>query len=405
MPAGPPVTVTFLRWSLLRAVFHRGYVLASSLYFVVTAHLAGSQLLVLATVMSITLLVSDIPAGVWSDGFSRKWPLVIGHALLAAGMVLTGLVTTFALLIVTQILWGLGWAFSTGADVAWVTDEFDRPDLIAQLLTARARWELMGGGIGMIAFGVLGWATSLGTAIVISGIAMAAVGLYVAFRFAEDKFAPLIRSRWMGAISIFNRGLRLSRGDRQVWWVLVATFVVNAAAMISWVFPRQLVDKGFPSNPVLWYTGLGVLSFGVGVLALQLVEARIHRVGVARWAYALACLAGVMGLLVLAFAPNALIASIGIMVASGVCFTVTRTVSVIWVNSRTPSEIRTTMHSFLSQAESLGEVIGGAALAGLARLSGNVPTIVASAALVGVAGVVVLRSRSDRLPRSPATGR
>jgi hypothetical protein len=38
--------------------------------------LSGYQLLVPATVMSITLVVSDISFGVWSDAFSRKWPLV-----------------------------------------------------------------------------------------------------------------------------------------------------------------------------------------------------------------------------------------------------------------------------------------------------------------------------------------
>src|SRR6266852_4034345 len=92
------VTTTFLRWTFLRAVFHRGYVLASSLYFVVDAHLSASQLVLLGTVVSVTLVLSDIPAGAWSDAFSRKWPLVIGHGFLAAGMVLTGVVTAFPLL-------------------------------------------------------------------------------------------------------------------------------------------------------------------------------------------------------------------------------------------------------------------------------------------------------------------
>ena len=165
------ITAMFLRWTFSRAMFHRGYVLTSGLYFVLDAHLSAYQLLVLATVMSMTLFLSDVPFGVWSDAFSRKWPLVIGHGFLAAGMVMTGLVTAFPLLVTSQVLWGLGWAFSTGADVAWVTDEFDRPGLIARLLTARARWDLMGGAIGMVAFGLLGWALGLGTAIVVSGAA------------------------------------------------------------------------------------------------------------------------------------------------------------------------------------------------------------------------------------------
>jgi hypothetical protein len=82
----PDIAATFLRWTFLRAVFHRGYVLTSALYFVVHDRLSASQLLFLGTVFAVTLTLSDIPAGVWSDAFSRKWPLVIGHGLLAAGM-------------------------------------------------------------------------------------------------------------------------------------------------------------------------------------------------------------------------------------------------------------------------------------------------------------------------------
>jgi MFS family permease len=390
------VAAMFLRWTLARAVFHRGYVLTSGLYFVLDAHLSAYQLLALATVMSITLLLSDIPFGVWSDAFSRKWPLVIGHGFLAAGMVMTGLVTSFPLLVATQVLWGLGWAFSTGADVAWVTDEFDRPGLIAGVLTARARWDLVGGALGMGAFGLFGWCVGLGTAIVVSGAAMALVGLFVAVRFVEDNFTPARVQRWKNSVLIFRRGLRLSRRDNEVLLVLIATMIINGAAMVSWVFPRQLVDQGFPSNPVLWYTALGILSLGVGILALHIVEARIEGVGVARRTYALSCFIGLLGLVILAYAPNAVIGSAGVLLVSGISFNVTRTVSVIWVNRRTPSDIRATMHSFLSQAESVGEIVGGVSLAGLAAASGIVSTIVASAALLGVAGTLVARSNADR---------
>jgi hypothetical protein len=44
---------------------------------------------------------------------------------------MTGLVTGFLLLVVTQVLWGVGWAFLTGADVEWITDELDHPPWIA----------------------------------------------------------------------------------------------------------------------------------------------------------------------------------------------------------------------------------------------------------------------------------
>ena len=261
----PRTATTFLRWTFMRAAFHRGYVLVSSLYFVVTAHLSAFQLLVLGAAMAVTMVLSDVPIGVLSDAFSRKWPLVIGHGLMAAGMVMTGLVTAYPLILVTQVLWGLGWACSSGADVAWVTDELDRPDRIARVLTARARWDLLGGVTGLVAFAALGRAAGLATAIVVSGAAMAVLGSFVAVRFTEEKFVPAHERRWSASLSIFRRGLALASRDREILLVLTATLVLNGAGVVTWLFPKQLVDLGFPDDPLLWYTALGILSSAVGV--------------------------------------------------------------------------------------------------------------------------------------------
>jgi MFS family permease len=396
------VATTFLRWTFMRAVFHRGYVLVSSLYFVINAHLTASQLILLGTAVSTTLLLSDIPTGVWSDTISRKWPLVFGHVFLAAGMVMTGVVTTFPLLLVTQVLWGLGWGMSSGADVAWVTDELDRPDRIDRVLTARARWDLIGSAAGIVGFGLLGWATSLAIAVVVSGVAMALVGLFVAVRFAEGNFIPMGGRRWKTSVENFRKGVSLARHDNEILLVLGATLLINAAAKVTWIFPKQLLNLGFPNDPVLWYTALMVVAFAMGATALRLVEQRIHGVGVARRTYALACLVGVVGLIVLAYAANAVLGSVGVLLAYGISFSVTRAVSVVWVNRRATSDVRATAHSFLGQAEYVGEVIAGFVLAVVAQAAGITATLVTSAVLIACAGVIVARARADREPPTPA---
>jgi MFS family permease len=393
---GRDVATTFLLWTYLRAVFHRGYVLASGLYFVVEAHLSASQIVFLGTVMSITLVLTDIPTGVWADALGRKWPLVIGHLSLAAGMAMTGMVTAFPLIVVTQALWGLGWAFLTGADVAWVTDELNQPQRIARVLTASARWELAGGVTGMVAFGVLSWATSLATAIVVSGVGMAVLGLFVAVRFIERNFIPTHENRWSTSLSIFQLGVSLLRRDHEILLVCVATMILNGAAVVAWLFPRQLVNLGFPSDPVLWYTAVGICSSVVGVVALHIVQARIDGVGVARHMYALTCFIGVLGLLVLAEAPDAIIGSAGVLLVNGIAFNVTRTVSVIWVNRRTTSDVRATVRSFLSQAESIGEICGGFMLAIIAGAAGISIALITSAALIAFTGALVALSAADR---------
>jgi MFS family permease len=385
----PGVATAFLRWTYARAVFHRGYVLTSGIYFVVNARLSTSQIIGLGTVMAVTLSLSDIPAGAWSDTFSRKWPLVVGHGFLAAGMVMTGLVTAYPLILCTQVLWALGWACSGGADVAWVTDELGRPGQIARVLTARARWDLAGGGTGVIAFGLLGWAAGLPAAIVASGAAMALLGVFVAVRFPEDNFTPVQVRRWTATLRVLKRGVALARRDREILLVLAATMAVNGADMISWLFARRLVDLGLPGDPVISYAAIGILSSAAGVIALRLVEARIERAAAARRAYVVGCLVGAAGLVMLALAPDVIVGGFGLLLASGVAFSVTRAVSVIWVNRRTPSEIRATIHSFLSQAETVGEVVGGLALVVTAQAAGLSAAFIASAVLIACVGALV----------------
>ena len=390
------VVKTFLRWTYLRAVFHRGYVLTPGLYFVVDAHLSASQIVLLGTVVSATLALADIPTGVWADAIGRKWPLVIGHLFLAAGMVMTGLVTAFPLILVTQVLWGSGWTFLTGADVAWITDELEQPQRIARVLTTSARRDLAGGATGMVVFGVLGWATSLATAIVVSGASMAALGLFVAARFTERNFRPTREQRWSASLSIFRLGVSLARRDHEVLLVFVATMLINGAALVGWLFPRQLVNLGFPSDPVLWYTAFGICSSAAGFVALRIVEAGLDGVGVARRVYALTCFIGMLGLVVLAVAPDAFIGGAGVLLVSGIAFNVTRTISVIWVNRRTHSSVRATVRSFLDQAESIGEICGGFALAVLVQAAGISITLLISAALIAFTGAMVARSGADR---------
>jgi hypothetical protein len=385
----PGVAAAFLRWTCARAVFHRGYVLTSGLYFVVNARLSASQIVGLGTVMAVTLTLSDIPAGAWSDTFSRKWPLVVGHGCLAAGMVMTGLVTAYPLILSTQVLWGLGWAFSGGADVAWLTDELGQPGRIARVLAARARWDLTGGGTGVTAFGLLGWAAGLPAAIVASGLAMALLGVFVAVTFPEDNFTPVRVRRWAAALQALRRGIALARRDREILLVLAATMAVNGADMISWLFARRLVDLGLPGDPVVSYAAVGILSSAAGVIALRLVEARIEGTGAARRAYSVGCLVGAGGLVMLALAPDVIVGGIGLLLASGVAFSMTRVVSVIWVNGRTTSDVRATMHSFLSQAETVGEVVGGLALVVTAQAAGLSATFIASAALTACVGALV----------------
>jgi len=400
----PDVARLFLRWALARSLCFRGYWLVTSLYLVVIADLSAFQLVFLGTAMELTVLVSEIPTGVMADTISRKWSIVISHGLMGLGMLTTGLVTAFPALVVAQMVWGFGWTFSSGADVAWVTDELDEPERIGRVLTARARWQQYGAAGGMVGFGVLSWATSLGTAIVVAGIAMILLGGYVIVRFTEHEFTPIREHRWQESKSIFRRGVQLARYDREIMLVFGATILFNSGAeAFDRLYPKRLVDLGFPEDPdpIVWFTALGLATLAVGAIALKIVEARIDGAGVARRVYSAACFIGAVGLILLAHAPDDVTGMMGVLLVGGVAWTVIRSVSVIWVNRRATSDVRATVQSFLGQVESMGEIGGGLALGVLAQATSITVALTFSCALVGCAGLLVTRSRAGRAP-SPA---
>lgn len=391
----------FVRWSGARAILHNGWWLVTSLYLVTNGHLSPSQLVFIGVVQGIAAFLVEVPAGVIADTFSRKWSIVISHLLMGTAMLATGLVTDFNLLTATQILWGISWTFSSGADVAWITDELNQPKRIAGILTKSARAQLLGAAVGIIGIGSLAWVTSLSTAIAFSGFAMLVLGICVAVTFREERFIPTREQRWLATWKIFKDGLFLVRSSRTILLVFTATFLVNGAAdAYVRLLPKQLVDIGIPASlaPIVWLTALSIITLLVGAFALRIIEVRVKGADVARFDYALACVAGSIGLILFAFAPNALVGAVGVLLVGGLAIPLTRTLATIMVNSRTTDKVRSTVHSFLAQAEYLGEILCGAAIGLLANVANLSITLTVCAGMLAITAMLMWRWRTDSAP-------
>ncbi len=383
-----------MRWTCTRAALARGYWLVTALYLVVIADLRPFQFVLIGTFQGITVVIAEVPAGVLADAVSRRLSLVIGHVVMGIGMSMAGLVTAFPLLVISQCLWGLGWALSSGADVAWVTDELDRPDLIDSVLVAQARWDLIGTPIGIVTFGMLAWWSSLSVAIVLSGVAMVLLGIVVVARWPETGFQPADAGQRAGqSVAILRRGLALARIDRVIMTVLIATLLVNGSAEVyGRLLNHRLVAIGMPTHPdpIVWFAAMSLVGVLLGALVLGAVEARIAGLGVAMRTYVGSCALGVVGVLLFANGPSVAAAVTGSILVSGISLPVIRTAGVILVNRRTESSVRATVHSLLSQAENAGEITLGMSLALLARATSTAVALTGSAALLAVAGALLI---------------
>lgn len=381
-----------IRWTWMRAVLHNGWWLVTSVYLVVDAGLSPPELVLIGAVQGVFALVCEVPAGVFADTISRKWSLVISQVLMGTAMLSTGLVDSFPALLATQVLWGISWTFASGSDVAWITDELDNPTHITAVLARAARAQLTGAATGLLALGLLAWATRRDLTIVIAGVAMTSLALYVAVGFTEQNFVPIRTARWSASWRTFRRGLTLVRRSRAILLIFAATFLVNGASDAAGrLTQKQLLDLGLPTDPdpIVWFTGLGVVGLIVGAIALRVVARRIDG-DHARTDYALAAVAGVVSMLLLAFARDPVVGAIAVVLLAGIVNPLTRVIGTIWVNARTTADVRATTHSFLAQLEYLGEIVCGLTIAAIARLT-TLPLALAACAVLFAATAVLMR--------------
>lgn len=380
----------------MRAALARGWWLTTAVYLVVVADLSPFQLVLIGTFQGASVVVAELPAGVLADTVSRRLALVVAHVVSGSGMAMAAFVTDFPLLVVANCLWGIGWAFASGADVAWITDELDDGVRIDRVLAAQGRWDLLGNPAGVACFGALAWAFSLATAMATAGLTMIALGVLVVGRWPETpRPASSGEPVWTSARAVFRSGVAVARVDRVVLVMLVATLLLNGAGEgYGRLHERRLVHLGMPADPapIVWFTLLGLARSALGVLSLRVVEARIDVPHVARRAYSLSCAVSAAGVALFAFASS-LAAGLAAVLVVAALGPITRVTATIRVNRRTTSDVRATVHSFLSWSENLGEIVFGLALALVAARATATTAIVGSAVLLVCAGLAAGSAR------------
>ncbi len=402
------VAALFVGWTGLRAVLHNGWWLVVSLYMVVDAGLTSSQLLAIAAAQGIAALTFEIPAGTFADVVSRKWSIVIAHALMGTAMVTTGLFPSFWPLLLSQMLWGISWNFSSGADTAWITGELGGTAAVQPILVRQARMELAGAVVGLVVFGGLASVIGRQPAIVGAGVGMLVLGIAVASIFGETGFVRARGDQFRTALALLREGARLTRRDDTLLALALVTVCVNGAAdSFGRIYPVQLVRVGFPtsSHGTLWYTVLGIGGFLTGIVALYVVGRRIHTDAGAKSTMIVVCGLGAGSVALLALAPDLQWAVVAILVATGIAKPLIRTVTTLWVNRRTTDEVRAITHSFFAQAEYVGEICVAGTLAAVPATGGVVASLIAAAALFAASTLILTFTRArSRVPAATLVG-
>ncbi|WP_446666276.1 MFS transporter [Flexivirga sp. B27] len=405
-----PARTAYLWWEGSWSLMHSIAFTLSMLYQVQVAHLSPGQLMVVGAAMEASCFLFEIPTSIVADLYSRRLSALIGAVVVGSAILLQGFWASFWPLVIAQVIWGLGFTFISGAVDAWITDEVGA-DAVQPLFTRFEQQHLVLGVLGIVLAGLIGH-VNLHWPMLIGGTGYLVLAAVMTVRMPETGFVPTPRAErenWAQMKQTFITGVHAAR-KRGV----VRSFMVIAviAGISSEVFDRlwtaRVVDTfALPNlfgihDTAGWFTVFALIgslialvaSLVTNKVAAQRVNA-LHPGGLLA-ALTLVQVAGVVGFALLGSLWPAMIA----MWVRKSAQTIAAPVQSAWLQRNVDSRARATTISLTSQADALGQVVGGPPLGALAGRTSIPFAMVISAVLLTPAAALFARLRPGSTGRS-----
>src|SRR5512135_2810221 len=105
----------YLGLIFFNSLFFSMIFVVASFYEATVAHLTGLELVLVGTTVEVTILLFEIPTGVVADAYSRRLSVIIGYFIMGWAFIVEGLFPAFLPIVLAQILWGVGYTFTSGS--------------------------------------------------------------------------------------------------------------------------------------------------------------------------------------------------------------------------------------------------------------------------------------------------
>lgn len=359
----------------------------SSIYFVQKAHLTPLQLVLTGTMLEISIFLFEIPTGVVADVYSRRLSVIIGTFLVGAGLLLEGSLPFFWAILLAQLLWGVGYTFTSGAQQAWISDEIGE-EAAGQAFLRGAQMDQLG-SLGGIVVGTLIGLLAINLPMVLAGGAFLLFGGFLVFSMPETGFHPTPRedrTSLQHMLATFQNGLAMMRRRPALLAVLGIGFVYG---LYSEGFDRLWVASmlqrfQFPIwQPVIWFGIIRAAAMLLTALATGWMQRRVDTTRTVQLARIMlfTSVALIASLAVFAWSHN-LALTIAIFLLISVLRQVNYPIHTAWVNHRLDPQVRATVLSMSSQMDALGQIAGGPVLGIVAQQISIQAGLFGSAALL-----------------------
>lgn len=373
-----------------------------SLYEATVAGLTPMQLVLVGTTLEVSAFLFEIPTGVVADVFSRRLSIVIGYIMMGVGFLVEGLFPSFLPILLAQVIWGVGYTFTSGATQAWITDEVGE-EKANPLFMRAARFGLIASLFGMGATMFIG-ANNAAMPILVGAVGVILIGITLIFIMPETGFKPTPmenRNSWQHMWHTFNEGVKSVRARPRLMSILgVGFFYGLYSEGFDRLWVKHLLDTFdipifFGGNQVAFFA---MLRFSAGLLTvfvMRFIEKRVDSGSPLSIGKAMMIVTGVIAVGIIGFAispllPLTLILYLTIYILRQVRIPL----QTAWVNHKLDPQTRATVHSMTGQVDAIGQIAGGSS-AFVAKYFSVVIAIITSGFLLGPALGLVRRANSQ----------
>lgn len=384
------------------SVFFAMMFTVTSLYEATVAGLTPVQLILVGTTLEISAFVFEVPTGIVADVYSRRLSIIIGYILMGVGFLVEGFFPAFLPILLAQVIWGLGYTFTSGATQAWISDEVGE-DEANKLFIRATQIGLFASLIGMGLATLVG-ANNVALPLQFGALGVVLTGITLAVIMPETGFHPTPRedrNTWQHMWHTFRQGVDAVRAKpRLMNIVFIGLFYGIYSEGFDRLWVKHLLDTFelpiiFGNNQVAFFAALRVAGTILTILAVRFVEKRVDSSSPLAIGRAVLVVTGGISLALLGFALSPfLILSLTLYLVIVALRDVHIPLQTAWINQKLDSKVRATVHSMFGQVDAIGQMLGGPIVAVIAAVGSAVASLVTSSLLLTPALFFIRRANS-----------
>jgi len=401
-------TKVYLFVEFTASAFFSMMFVSMSLYEATTAGLTPLQLVLVGTTVEVSIFVFEIPTGIVADVYSRRLSIIIGYLLMGVGFLVEGFFPAFLPILLAQVLWGLGYTFTSGATQAWITDEIGEAPANKLFLRA-TQVGLFASLIGMGAAIVVG-SQNVALPIQVGALGVILIGAALFLIMPETGFHPTPRedrNTWQHMWYTFGEGFKTVRERPRLMSIVgIGLFYGLYSEGFDRLWVKLLLDKFslpilFGNNEVAFFAALRITGTVLTIFAVNFVAKRVDTGSpLAIGRAMLLVTAGIsLAMIGFAFAPYLLLAIILFLVID-VLRDISQPLQTAWINQKLDSQVRATVHSMFGQVDAVGQVAGGPGVGLIANLVSVIAAISTSGLLLTPALLLIGRANRQALDQA-----